>query len=316
MLEWLTLPAGRLSEVQLAEVVANFRSSPAFGGDVAAVVERAGGPAVGWAVDVQARVGELRVKVRWLEDIDHGAREGIALAVTPNAVDAESGAAIGARLNEITVSTRDPFAALLALHAADLAAEPDTGDSPMNPETIIANAAAAVAKRQGISLAEATRRVRAAAKQPIGPRKPTTSPAIVPKLPAAGEVVDVRGALVHLAAHHPAWERMTHAQRVEAAGRLRDMCRDAPKLAQLSRPQSNGKGTVVLSLFPGASTFQRIKAYLAATVPNWDELPHHEQHGRALAARGDFNIIDSAAPSDAPPQPRPRATARLAGGAR
>jgi hypothetical protein len=194
--------------------------------------------------------------------------------------------------------TDDPYERLLREHAEDLADEddePEPETNIMNPDQIINAAAVNVANRDRIPFAEAQRRVRAAAARPLGNvgsvQLSGGGPVrTIPPLPAPGAVTDVRSARLYLSAHHPAWANMSNEEQHTAALVLRNMNVDIR--AQLSRVPSDGRQTVVLALFPGATRTARARSFLTATEEGFAALPNEAQHERALALRTRVNVID------------------------
>lgn len=299
--EWIDLPADDLNANRLAQIVTNFAISAerAVDGDVLPVPTVAGGPAVGWLTALRIHAGTLQGRVRWLDgDAFRVSELIVADHIDPTTAQPRGFTLLEAVATQAVTARDDVFDRLLARHAADLHDHHPNNeqDTCMNPQTIIHNAALNVAKRDGIPLDEATRRVRAAAQRPIGAPVQrggnAATGACVPPMPVAGQVTDVRSARLHLSTHHPAWERMSNDEQHLAAMRLRDLCTDAALGAQLSGIRGQ---TIATCLFAGSTPHQRLRAYLSATEASFDQLTHEQQHARIIAARGQFNVIDGVA---------------------
>lgn len=150
----------------------------------------------------------------------------------------------------------------------------------------------------GVTFGVALARVKQRAAEGVQARqaypKPTTlgTTAVVPAMPPAGAVTDVRTARAHLSAAMPGWAHLSNDQQQHAAITLRDMVKQQAISSQLSRVGANQKPTVLLGLWPGANRFARARAYLRASQPGFASLTNDQQFERVRSLQATHNLLD------------------------
>ncbi len=302
MTELVRVPVPSLSEVQLVEIAANFTSQ-------LPVTETPGGPAIGWVRGITTRMGTMTVQVEWLDGFP--ARPIEQVQVDPHGVAVETGEGRGATAIGFIAAKHNPLSALASRMPPHLTTFPgwddpsndDPQETPMDfQERILHRAALGIQTKRGCTYPEALQLARDAAKRPLPARPPL---ALDPPMPimagepgearSSGSVLSHADALTHLEAHMRGFDALSHDDKHRAAVTLCGLMNQGSQRKLLSAKPANGKPTALTCLYPGATKFQRLRSYLAATVHGWADLGHAEQHKRTLAARGEFNLIDAAA---------------------
>ena len=298
MTERASVPVpAELSEMQLAELGDNFTQP-------VPVATVPGGPAVAWVHGITTALGTLVAQVQWLDT----PRAILRPQFDASPVDVETGAPVGAKLLGFIAAPRPLTAsrapAHLTLSPRDvLAGDTRTETEPMDfIAKTLHGAALRIQASRKCDFQTAMRLAREAANQPLPARAvPLDPPApIIHAEPGqahgASECKLSHGrAREHLAAHMKGFDTLSYEQQHAAARKLCGLMNQGEHRKLLSTRPANGKPVVLACLYPGDTPLRRLKAYLAATESDWSKLDFHEQHMRALAARGRFNILDEKA---------------------